>query len=431
MKKSPSWSGNVCAKGSNSAVLQRLVRYADKLFQFTEQIVAALTDRRLQPRVPTALAVQVSVAMFWARLGSLNALETVAGARFWRRWLKQPLCSVDTIANIHAALDLDGLRQGIHHVYERLKRNKALPDLTGLAVAVLDGHESHSSYRRCCPGCLQRTIHTRLGDRIQYYHRQVTLLLLSASRPSRPPVRLLLGLEPQRPGEDEVTAALRLLRRVLPRYPRAFDVVLADGLYATAPFFNFLLERRKHALVVLKDERRNLYQDASGLFDRVAPQAGEYRSRTCRWWDFPDLVSWPQVQAPVRVIRSLESYTVRCQLSGEARLETSGWIWATTLSPAQATTTRAIALGHQRWDVENHGFNELVNTWGADHIFRHDPNAIEAFLLAAFLAYNLFHAFFALNLKPQLHRHTTQTFWMQVITGYLYGDAGKRRLNSS
>lgn len=369
--------------------------------------------------------------MFWTRLGSLNALETVAGARFWRRWLKRPLCSVDTIANIHAVLDPDGLRQGIHHVYDRLKRNKALPDLAGLAVAVLDGHESHSTYRRCCPGCLQRTIRTPKGDRIQYYHRQVTLLLLPASPSSRPPVRLLLDHEPQRPGEDEVTTALRLLLRVLPRYPRAFDLVLADGLYATAPFFNFLLERRKHALVVLKDERRNLYQDVAGLFDRVAPQVGEYRSRTGRWWDFPDLVSWPQVQAPVRVIRSLESYTVRGQVTGEARQETSDWIWATTLAPAQATTARAIALGHQRWDVENHAFNELVNTWCADHVFRHDPNAIEAFLLAAFLAYNLFHAFFALNLKPQLRRDTTQTFWLQVITGDLYGDAGKRRLNSS
>jgi len=28
--------------------------------------------------------------------------------------------------------DANGLRQGIHDVYERLKRNKALPDIYGL-----------------------------------------------------------------------------------------------------------------------------------------------------------------------------------------------------------------------------------------------------------------------------------------------------------
>ena len=37
-----------------------------------------------------------------------------------------------------------------------------------------------------------------------------------------------------------MAAAHRLLARVLETYPRAFDVVLADALYATAPFINFL-----------------------------------------------------------------------------------------------------------------------------------------------------------------------------------------------
>ena len=34
--------------------------------------------------------------------------------------------------------------------------------------------------------------------------------------------------------------ALRLLTRVIPADPRAFTLVLADALYAQAPFFNFL-----------------------------------------------------------------------------------------------------------------------------------------------------------------------------------------------
>src|SRR5436309_1932027 len=58
---------------------------------------------------------------------------------FWRRWLKQAPCSADTVGRVHALLDADGLRRGIHHVYDCLKRNKALPDVQGMAVAVLDG----------------------------------------------------------------------------------------------------------------------------------------------------------------------------------------------------------------------------------------------------------------------------------------------------
>ena len=40
-------------------------------------------------------------------------------------------------------------------------------------AAVVDGHERHASFKRHCRGCLERTIHSKRGDRIQYYHRVV------------------------------------------------------------------------------------------------------------------------------------------------------------------------------------------------------------------------------------------------------------------
>jgi len=42
-------------------------------------------------------------------------------------------------------MNANKLRQGIHYIYDRLKRNKALPDTHGVGVAVVDGHESHAS----------------------------------------------------------------------------------------------------------------------------------------------------------------------------------------------------------------------------------------------------------------------------------------------
>lgn len=407
-------------------VLRRLIAYSEKVFHLSRDVIALVPDRRLQPRISTAAVVKLSAVLFWARMGSLNALELAAGSRFWKCWLEEPACSADTVGRVHALMDAEGLRQGIHHVYERLKRNKALPDIQGIAVAVLDGHESHSSYLRHCSGCLQRNIRSEQGERIQFYHRQVTLMLLPGAPPGREAIRLLLDHEPQRRGEDEVTTALRLLDRVIPAYPRAFDLVLADALYASAPFFNFLLARGKHALVVLKDERRNLYQDVEGLFDRVPPKQGCYRNRQCLWWDFPDLLSWPQVNVPVRVLRSLETYSVRRQLDKQDSPQTADWIWVTTLCPTQVPTGRAIRLGHQRWDIENYAFNELVNQWHADHVLKHDPNAIECFLLVAFLAYNLFHAFIALNLKPQARKGKTQVFWAKLMAAELYSDIQPR-----
>jgi hypothetical protein len=90
------------------------------------------------------------------------------------------------------------------------------------------------------------------------------------------------------------------------------------------------------------------------------------------------------------------------------------------LSVAQARTEQIVRLAHLRWDIENQGFNELINGWHADHVYRHQSKAIECFLLLAFLAYNVFHAFFALNLKPELRRGRTMTFWVQLIAAEIH-----------
>jgi len=398
------------------------VAYGEKVFRLSAEVMTAITDGRVKPRIPTLTVAKAALALFWARLGSLNALQMSGAARFWKDWLKRPLPSADTLGEVHSVMDAGTLRQAIHQIYARLKRNKALPDNRGICLAIVDGHENHASYRRHCPGCLQRIIHSAQGDRIQYYHRQVTLWLVAGAPAGREPLRLPLDHEPQRPGEDEIATATRLLTRVLASYPRAFDVVLADGLYLRADFFNFLLERRKHALVVLKEERRNLYQDAARLFEFVAPVEGTFRSRHCLWWDLPDLASWPEVKVPVRVVRSLETYSVRRQLDHTDELPTSDWVWATTLPVGPVPTQRCVAFGHQRWDIENHGFNELVNGWHADHIYKHDPTAIECFLLTAFLGFILFHAFLYRNVKPTLRAGKSKDFWARVMAAEIYQD---------
>jgi hypothetical protein len=160
----------------------------------------------------------------------------ISAPRFWKQWLHEPLASADTLGRVPAGLYPDQLRQSIFLVYQQLKRNKALPDHHGIGLAVLDGHESHASYRRHCAGRLQRTIHSEHGDRLQHYHRQVTLMLLRAVPPGRPALRLLLDQEPQRPGEDEVQTALRLLRRVLARYPTRLRLAVGRCAYAAARF---------------------------------------------------------------------------------------------------------------------------------------------------------------------------------------------------
>jgi hypothetical protein len=94
--------------------------------------------------------------------------------------------------------------------------------------------------------------------------------------------------------------------------------------------------------VVLKDERRNAYQDAAGLWAQQEPQSGRYDSRSCAWWDVPDLLSWPEVNGAMRVVRSEESWTVKRQLTKQSTPQTASWVWRTTRSVAQARTEQIV-----------------------------------------------------------------------------------------
>lgn len=352
--------------------------------------------------------------MLLTRMGSLNALEQDNGNRFWKRWLDRVLPSADTIGRVFAQIILASIRSLIHHVYSRLKRNKAIKKTFGFHPLLIDGHEHTSSYLRCCSGCLRRKIHTRDKDRIQYYHRNVIAMLSDKDFP------VLLDVEEQKRREDEVSCAIRLSKRILRDYPRAFSVVVTDGLYLKTPFFNLFLERGKHIIAVLKDERRDLMEDSRGLFAYEEPVIQIEGNLKREIWDIEGFTSWQSLGREIRVVRCVESRTVRRQLTGKIEEETSEWIWATTLSKEEVSTEAIIELGHDRWLVENRAFNEMVTYWHADHLYRHHPTAIVAFWLTLMLVLNLFRAFVYLNIKPELRAKHTHLYFARLMFSGLY-----------
>jgi len=353
--------------------------------------------------------------MFLCRLGSLNALGQTHSSSLWRRWLGRPLPSPDTIGRVAGRTEVDDVRALGRHLYARLKRGKALtPAAHGWLAAVVDGHETHASFKRHCPGCLERTIHTKRGDRIQYYHRVVALSLVTQD------LRVLLDAEPLQPGEDEVAAALRLLDRVVQAYPRAFDLVQGDGLYTDPRFFQWALAHGKHALAVLKDERRDLLQDAQQLFTSMPPTLVREGTVLRECWDLEGFRTWPQVGVAVRVVHSRETRAVRRQLDGQVHQEVSSWYWVTTLPTRQAPTGTVVQLGHGRWDIENQGFNELVNPWHADHVYRHDPTALLVFWLLAQICLTFFCSFFRRLLNPAARAARSRLHVARLVQAELY-----------
>ncbi len=357
--------------------------------------------------------------MFLARVGSLNALEQLKNSSTLLTFIAAELPSADTIARVFALIDPDTIRRANREIYTRLKRNKALELLKhGLTPLNIDGHETHNSYLQHCDGCLERTINKGTdSEKIQYYHRHVTAQLVFSN------FSWLLDAEPQLPGEDEVACAIRLFKRVIIHYPRAFDVVAADALYAKSNFFNLILEHNKDAITVLKDDRRDLLKDAHGLFADKAPTCVFSRNgTTVECWDASNFQSWPQVTKPVRVLMTKETQKpIRRQLDGKLKDQPiSSWIWVTTLSPHRASARAVVEIGHGRWNIENSGFNETVNHYFADHVYKHDPTAMLNFWLLCMTAYNIFHCFYLRNLKPIVRAHHTMLHIAREVLAELY-----------
>lgn len=356
------------------------------------------------------------------RLGSLNGIEQAlgkgAGRTRWHTWMGGDLPSADRLGEVAALLEADDLRAVLYDHHTQRKRKKTLRPLPGgLRVLILDGHEMGASYLRCCKTCLSREVKHDDETRTQYYHRYVMAYLLCEGG------RVLLDLELQQKGEGEIAAATRLVERLLRNCPRAFNVVAGDALYLDPALCRFILAQGKDFIAVLKNESRDLIKDLRGLldFDRSKPVTFKYNGKQCRCHDIEGFTSWTQLGHEVRVVRSEETSTVRRQRTKEEESITTEWLWATSLSKEQADTRMIVRIGHGRWEIENQGFNELVNFWHADHIYHHDPNAITAILLLLFLAYNLFHVWVGRALKPQLRdQHTALHFAKQITAEFYY-----------
>jgi hypothetical protein len=370
--------------------------------------VAGLRDTRRRPQIATATVWLCVFAMFALRLRSFNALEeALRRRRGWERWVGgRRLPTADTVGRVLAGTALEEPRTLVATLARRAWRAKAIHGRPGetYRVVAVDGHELWASRARCCAECLIREVRVGEATVPEYYHRVVVAQWVGVTPPG------ILDLERVRPGEGEVVAARRLVTRMLGHAGRLVDVITADALYLEAPFIDTVLAAGKHVVIVMKQEARELYQDAERLRALQPPQVIHDGLRTARLWDLPALDSFSTLHRPVRVVWAEEQTVRQRWVGGDKRevVETGEWIWVTDLVPVAVPATKIQQWGHDRWDLENRGFNELATLWHMDHCFVHDPTAIEVLLLTLAAAFLLTYLFYERNLKPGEHRPGTR-----------------------
>jgi hypothetical protein len=368
--------------------LPSFARYLNKVFDFRSG-AAGMADSRVEPEIPPSAVFLAAFHAFAFRLPSFQQLEAELTQPALQQWIgSQRAFRDDTLRYSLSGFQVDGLERMLVQVNRTLKRNKALDRdrVQGRIVAALDGIEVLSSYSRCCDSCLERRVVVSKGgvksEQLQYYHRAVGCQIVSC------PAKPFLALEWLQPGEGEDTAALRLLRK-LPRLygSRFFDILLLDALYAQAPVLRLAGEIGWDLVISLKQNQRELYQSAVRLFASRPADCGGTQScggkvYEFQIWDSEGFAFSADYPQPVRVVRSEEKLTQNHYRRGQLQAETTHheWLWITTLDAKVFPATLLRRLGHERWKLENNGWNDLTQNWAFKHGFlhacRHRPQTI-------------------------------------------------------
>ena len=371
--------------------LPSFARYLQQVFHF-HHASAALDDARRQPEISAGTVFRSVFYAFVFRLRSFQQLEADLAEPSLQRWIGAERAFGDDVLRYSlCGFDLSGLEQMQVDINRKLKRNKAFDTgrVQGRIVAALDGIEVLSSYSRCCERCLQRRVIVKDPDgqpeeRIQYYHRAVGCQIISST------VKPFLALEWLAPGEGEDTAALRLLTRLPERYgSRFFDILLLDSLYPQSRVLRLAKENGWDLVITLKQEERELYQNAMGLFrarapDRTFVDRAPGATRQVRLWQTDGLPFTADYPEPVRVLHTEETLTRSCRLGGQPDTATTpqSWTWITTLKEPAFAAETVWRLGHDRWKNENNGWNDLTQNWAFKHGFlhacKHRPKALTA-----------------------------------------------------
>jgi hypothetical protein len=384
--------------------LAQFLGYVTKVFDLG-RIVRALRCRRPYPKIPARplfLSLLLGVVL---RAGSYLEISQQTKRRRWQHlihWGQR--ISDDAFHYVSERFYLEDLRQGLVSVNQRLKANKALESckINGLLFLSLDANEHFKSRSRCCPCCCQREIQETdaQGQKqtvIEYYHRYVFAQI------NGPKLNTLLEVEPIRPGEGEAEAALRLLGRIRRVYgARFFDALTVDGWYVQGPFLKALDKLGWAWVVVLKQERMEVFQEARALSAAQKPGrefADPARDRQVKLWAVQDLDFSQSYGGKVWVVHSQEQWVEKKVVGGKkiSQPQTSHWWWMASRQLEGYPSTVVYEGGHRRWGIENKAFNELTQFYHLEHCYHHEPVAMLAQMLILILGFVLFSAYAVLH----------------------------------
>lgn len=321
-------------------------------------------DGRPQPRIPARLLLWSLIVGQVLRECTFRAVEFLVRSAARQALEIRRAFGDDALAYFTERLQVEPTRQALASMVQRAKRNKAF-DAVRFIGLVMDGTGAGRSRQPHCWLCRPQ------GQ--GYGHQLVLVSVIGAG------LNLPLDVEPYGPGDSELGAGLRLLRRAVAHLGRRFaDYLVVDAEYANARFLHAARELGLRVVARLKANLPELLRAAQRRF-RAQPPSTTFRDGQdhVQVWDADDFDPW----------ESLRWETVRVLFYRQHKPDGTviEAFWLSDFSCRQVSSRSLYHLAKGRWEIENQGFNDAKNRHALEHVCHHQANSLLIqWLLVAF-----------------------------------------------
>lgn len=320
-------------------------------------------DGRKHPQIQAQDLVWVQMACQVLRITSFHSIERVVHEGPIRGLALTRTLSEDTLAYFNERLDPQVTRDALVTTAKLAKRNKVFAGGARIGLAVDGTSAGHTgSTKAVCELC--RPLRDDKDVVTGHRHEVAALSVVGVG------LSLPLDVEPYGPGDSELAAGQRLLRRAASALGVRFaDYATADAKFACAPFLNLVQELGLHAVVRLKQNLPDLFARAQVRFNSRPPdQSFLHRGERVEIWDEDGFQPWEELNwREVRVLRYVQ------HRAGKAAIEA---YWLTDYPSDEVSSQALFKMAKSRWEIENEGFNEAKSRHGMEHICHHHANAI-------------------------------------------------------
>ena len=193
---------------------QQFIKYVNKVYGLAQQLIR-VNDGRINPQVPLKKILLIIIFSIVTKAQSFNMMESLLKQGYFKKLLKKqkPKGSADTFGYALARMNHAQLEKYNYEIIRTSRYNKVFQGGTidGFTVVALDGTEAFrtQSVGWSCEKCRQTERSDPDGNKETDYHENV----VGAAYVGRPP-NLILGIERIAPGEGELTAARRFLKKL-------------------------------------------------------------------------------------------------------------------------------------------------------------------------------------------------------------------------